>query len=337
MSSSPPPTYVVNIYNPAYFTSSTTGLTQAQANNLYLQKGTPDTATALETFTSGIATNTLQTTSITGDLSIYPAQTSGNIYLGANSTSSTGRTGTIHIGDGNSMPVGATIHINNGTSNASNTNIMNGTSTSGTCNILTGSTTSGTCNIATGTGATQTSTVNIGSGSTTGTVTIGNSANTVTIKSADITMGTGKNIVLQPASGYVIPTSTQLGYLKVGTLKASSTVISSGTTEIGSITLDAGSWIISAYCNISPNAITTDNLGFRYSLNTTSAVISTSYLLIGSEGVTYTAISTAPTLAGTAMVSITSSQTYYLNVTVNLISGTITLGTVTHWNAMRIA
>lgn len=164
--------------------------------------------------------------------------------------------------------------------------------------------------------------------------------NTTTINCTDlitaggITMGTGKNITL--SSGTVAPTSTQLGYLKAGTVKASSTVINSGANEIGSITLDAGSWIINAYCNINPVSITTDNVGVRYSINTVSAVLSTTYLLMGSEGVTYSAISTAPTLAGTAMVSITTTTTYYLNLQINLISGSATVGTVTRWNAMRI-
>ena len=203
MSAYTPPTYVVSIYNPAYFTTSTSGITIGQANALYLQKTTADTATALETFSSGIATGTIQSTTSTADLNIYPSQTGGNIYLGVNSTSTTGRTGTIHIGDGNSMPSGATIHINNGTSNASNTNIMNGATTSGTCNILTGATTSGTVNIATGTGATQTSTVNIGSGTTTGAIAIGNTSNTTSL------WNTTTNLSY---SSYPTYTTSQIGY-----------------------------------------------------------------------------------------------------------------------------
>lgn len=63
-SSSPPYPYYNGIpYNPSYFTSSTgTGLTQTQANGLYLQKTATDTATALETFSAGIVTNSITST-----------------------------------------------------------------------------------------------------------------------------------------------------------------------------------------------------------------------------------------------------------------------------------
>lgn len=163
------------------------------------------------------------------------------------------------------------------------------------------------------------------------------SGGTSTLGQADLQIASKSFNITSPLTLGSLPSlSTQLGYLKVGTVKASSTVIINGTQEIGSMTLDPGSWIISAYCNISPSSITTDNVGIRYSINTVTAVISTAYLLTGSEGVTYTSINTAPTLTGTAMVSITTTTTYYLNLTIGLLSGSATLGTVTHWNAMRI-
>jgi len=209
-SANPPYPYYNGIpYNKNFFSSNTGGLTVGVANTLYLQKTTQDTATAIETFSAGIATTSvdastslgaltingtstgdlnlgtaslksgainigngtsatsnisigsaatntriygnayvdnlfnnnnniqISNTSI-GNLSIAPLLSSGNIYLGVNSSASTGRTGTIHIGDGNSLPASATIHINNGTSNASNTNINNGATTSGTVNVMTG-------------------------------------------------------------------------------------------------------------------------------------------------------------------------------------------------------
>ena len=52
-------------YNSSFFSSSSsssTGLTQEQANSLYLRKTTTDTATALETFSGGISSTTIQAT-----------------------------------------------------------------------------------------------------------------------------------------------------------------------------------------------------------------------------------------------------------------------------------
>ena len=57
MSAFNPPTYTVSIYNPAFFPTSTSGISQSQANALYLQKTTADTPTALETFSAGINTS----------------------------------------------------------------------------------------------------------------------------------------------------------------------------------------------------------------------------------------------------------------------------------------
>ena len=59
VSFSPPYPYFTGIiYDSAYFNSSSS-LTQAQANALYLKKSSPDTATAVETFNAGIITKGL--------------------------------------------------------------------------------------------------------------------------------------------------------------------------------------------------------------------------------------------------------------------------------------
>jgi len=129
------PSFIVTIYNPAYFASNTANLTQSQANALYLQKTTADTATALETFSSGIATNSLATTSAASTLDIASTST-GVINIGVLG----GRSQIIHIGDGNSNVAGGAVHINNGTSTASNVQILNGAGSTGT--ITLGSTTS---------------------------------------------------------------------------------------------------------------------------------------------------------------------------------------------------
>lgn len=110
MSSFAPPTYVVSIYNPTYFTTSGTGLTLAQASAQFLNKNSADTASALETFTGGIATNSVATTS-----------TSSNFTLGSSTNTGTITIATINTGNSNASPaisIGAdagakTIKINN--------------------------------------------------------------------------------------------------------------------------------------------------------------------------------------------------------------------------------
>jgi len=60
MSSFPPPSPYFNgiIYDNSFFNVfSSSGLTLSQANAKFLQKTTPDIATALETFSGGIKTN----------------------------------------------------------------------------------------------------------------------------------------------------------------------------------------------------------------------------------------------------------------------------------------
>ena len=72
MSIAPPPYPIFNNidYNSSFFSANTGGLTQGQANTLYLQKTKPDTAGVLETFTAGINTNIIQ-----------PASTGANLFL----------------------------------------------------------------------------------------------------------------------------------------------------------------------------------------------------------------------------------------------------------------
>ena len=81
MTALPPPTYYFNgiTFNSAFYpqTSTTTsssgdGITEAEANLLYLRKTTADTATALETFTAGISTPSVNT--------------SGNLLIGGNAS-----------------------------------------------------------------------------------------------------------------------------------------------------------------------------------------------------------------------------------------------------------
>jgi len=59
-------------FNSSFFTSTNSvNLTQSQANALYLQKTIPDSASAVETFTTGINTNIVQPSSSSANLFLY--------------------------------------------------------------------------------------------------------------------------------------------------------------------------------------------------------------------------------------------------------------------------
>jgi hypothetical protein len=89
-------------YNPSFFSSSTsTGITQTQANLLYLKKTTADMATALETFSGGVNSSSYDASDtaagitalaigssvIHGNIVIGNAQTDGDIIIGASDAS----------------------------------------------------------------------------------------------------------------------------------------------------------------------------------------------------------------------------------------------------------
>lgn len=259
----PPSYYFPNInFNSSFYETDSIGLTQTQANTLYLRKTTPDTASAIETFAGGVLTDTIN--SITAgsnmaiasnhtaeDLFIGQNITSGDIYIGVDASATTGRSGTIHIGDGNNI-AGGTIHINNGTNNASNTGINNGTTTTGTVNIMSGNTSTGIINLATGSGSAK---VNIGSGSTTGAIAIGNSANVVNINSSALSLGsTTKSLTVNApiTTNYLtsaISSNTQIGFKINDTFTAPSPVPFSTTyaaTNLSNVVLLPGIWLLQA-------------------------------------------------------------------------------------------
>ena len=273
MSSYNPPIYYFSGigFNSAFYTFMTTGLTQSQANALYLQKTTPDTATAVETFSSGILTTSVDVPTSSSGINIGVGSTSGTINIGTASV----RTGGINIGNGSSVASGANTNINNGTPNASNTNIMNNSTTSGSCNIMTGSTSTGIVNIATGTGS---SVVNISNGTTTGAVNIGNLTNAVTISSSSLTLGTPfKTLTVQvPISLNYDPSiisSNTLGYLITGTGSTSS--VTSVPTTIRQLTLTFGVWLL-----ISNVYYSTPGTYYQLSISVTNNGIDSSYASI---------------------------------------------------------
>jgi len=169
MSAYDPPLENVPIFDAGLFTPDTGGgLSQAQANALYLRKTVPDTATALETFTAGIVTPSVTST---GALNIVvPAAVSTDtLNVGVVTRGISGQIH--HYSDGDNCVAGAGVHINNGINNGSNTNVMNGTNTTGQLNLMTGGNATGTVNIMT---AASSGNVNIKTGNnSTGTIAIG--------------------------------------------------------------------------------------------------------------------------------------------------------------------
>lgn len=92
MSAENPPTFSFNgiDFNPTYYINESTssGFTQEQANDLYLQKKIPDTATALETFTGGVKTNSIENV-LTTDISNILINSTGNINIGTSASRTT--------------------------------------------------------------------------------------------------------------------------------------------------------------------------------------------------------------------------------------------------------
>ncbi len=76
----PSPNFSTIDFNPSFFTTST-ALTLDEADALYLNKSTPDTANVLETFSVGISANALQasTASISNSLQVSGTLTSDSV------------------------------------------------------------------------------------------------------------------------------------------------------------------------------------------------------------------------------------------------------------------
>ena len=117
MTALPPPTYYFPgiTFNSAYYPTTTTtttssgnGITEAQANLLYLRKTTTDTATSLETFSAGISTPLVDT--------------SGNLTIGGNVSTTAitiGQTGVTTTVSGNEL-ISGTLGV---TGNTTLTNV----------------------------------------------------------------------------------------------------------------------------------------------------------------------------------------------------------------------
>jgi len=221
-----------------------------------------------------------------GAIYIAGKQTTGILWIGSGDASRS--SGAINIGGGTcpinimnrpGFSLGGSVNIANGTGAGQSTavNIGSGSTTglttignlanttsilSGTVNLKSGVGTSliplaGSVNIATGTGATFVSTAtNIGTGDTTGTVTIGGASNTVQVNGA-LTMGTGRNITLQPTASYVLPTTGQLGSSATIIVPIGGGNSTTANTPLvsRSASLTAGVWILTGNAGMGTSGI----------------------------------------------------------------------------------
>jgi hypothetical protein len=225
-----PPIYSGITYNSLFFPDNlTTGLNEAQANALYLRKTFPDTATALETFNSGIKVNAIDPTTTGGTIQIGHGSATNNVEIAAEVS----RSVVLHLGDGDTSSGG--IHIGNGNGASNNVQILNGAyttgQTAGNVNILTGS----------HTGTITNGNVNIQTVTSKGTCTIGNSASTLSLSSGTINVNSPLTVGYVPSA---ITTTSQIGYTVKDTIGATSMVSGVDTNSFGPITLPAGVWLI---------------------------------------------------------------------------------------------
>ena len=99
----PPEFYFDGIeFNSQYFNNESSELTKDEADARYLKKTSPDTATALETFSGGIKTNSIDNV-LSTDTSNILINSTGNINIGTSSSRTASNP--IIIGNGNSSIV----------------------------------------------------------------------------------------------------------------------------------------------------------------------------------------------------------------------------------------
>lgn len=176
MTTSKPPKYLSSIFNSFYYAEDvTTGFTQAEADLRYLKKNITDTATALETFSGGIITNSIESVISTDTINIATGSRDGPINIGTALTA----TGVMTIGSltGSIVKFGSsalTTQITPSTSsmNISNVGPANGDfnlcpqQNSGVLNIGTSTIRTAAINIATTKNSSLGQAINIGSSST---------------------------------------------------------------------------------------------------------------------------------------------------------------------------
>jgi hypothetical protein len=217
------------------------------------------------------------TASLSGDFDICTAQTTGILNIGTGV-----RTGTGAINIGTNATTSATI-IGNNTATANTLELRSGSAgitlaTNSSTGINIKSKTvdvdgSGTLSL----GITTATNVDIGK-TATGTTTINNAltATGLTTANGGLTMGTGKNITLQPSTGYVAPSSTQLGYVYSGSAIAAATWTTGTRVQFSNISLtESGTYIITANVFLTFTSFVGTSIDLRISTDNTGTAANT--------------------------------------------------------------
>ena len=150
-------------------------------------------------------------------------------------------------------------------------------------------------------------------------VIIGN-ANASTTINGPLVMGTGKNITLQPATGYVAPSAGMLGYIVNGATPSTTAMVDGTPNIVSSIILtETGTFMITAILQIATNATTLSTIKWI----SLSVVIGSQNPLLLDERVNQTPATTAINFAIQlcGIVSNTGTNTYNLKLNSNFTGG----------------
>jgi len=268
-----PPIETLPIFDNTVFstTSLNSTLTQAQANLLYLRKNYTDTATALETFTAGIATNNIATTTLASNLQIGSATNTGTIFISTIATNNSNADPAISIGGNAGVK---TIKINNGTNSVhcssidiAGSGINNVTNISGSIDIGNLQTT-GVLNLGANTTRTITGAINIGTGSTIANpINLGSTTSIVAIKGPATNAGTFVSTgIITGNGGILTPTLnpiTAASSLFIGDASTTGNIAIKGTDGASGILAICDGPTTSTAINIGSNACITKIRGLQ--------------------------------------------------------------------------
>ncbi len=231
----PPPEFNFTslIYNPEWWISTSVAsgaLTQSVANTLYLRKTTTDSASALETFNAGIKSSNYDTITAGATQNMFTTQTANTTLFGNLSAGQ-------HLKLGN-QSTAQSVHCSfidcNGTT-------INNANAPANGPLSVGSLQTGTAGI-----------LNLGTNvARTGDIFIGGAGSTCSIK-------INRPIAPQYASA---PASGEIGFITSPAITSINTTIGTGATNLASITLPIGTWLVEASMSVSPTANTLIKFG----------------------------------------------------------------------------
>ena len=296
-SANPPYPYYDGIpFNPSFFTSDTgtgSGLTETEANALYLRKTVTDTASALETFNGGIVTPSLSSASI------------------------------LNID-------GGVINIANTLDNASEVYIMNNDNASGVINIM--SSNSSTGYIALGGANTETAINGITIIPLINTSPPSNNLTQITLGATNGAFDTnttmnGKttisklNAPLNPVFTYPILTATHIGYNIYDPVVGTTLAANDYNNITNFITLTAGVWLINYGVKATSTADSSITIYTIWGNETADATI-----FYSQNGISEKIVSTRELIfTGTFVVVSTGTNTYQIKSYSGYTGGTLTI------------